>query len=193
MLLPIKRLIGTPILSLQTGSELAKISGVIIDPRKLTIVALRVSGSRLNTAECVLHPEDIREISDIGVIIDSNDQLMETDGLVRLEEVINFAFTLEGCHVEDEQHNKLGSVKDYALDPESFIVQQLYVQPPLFRSLSVSILTIHRSQIVSITNQKIVVKDAAIKDEKPLEEVVKTTLTNPFRTPAPTQPESKEL
>lgn len=193
MLVPIKRLLGAPILSLQTGSELAKTSDVIIDPRKLKILALRVTGNHLDHEESVLHPEDIREISDAGIIVDSNDQLMSTEGLVRLQEVIDFGFVLQGVRVEDDQHHKLGTVKDYAIDPESFFVQQLYVQPPLMRSLSVTILTIHRSQIISINNQKIIVKSPAVKEEEPLAEAVKATFTNPFRTPTPTQPESKEL
>lgn len=192
MLVPIKRLIGVPILSLQTGSELAKTSGTIIDPRNLKIVALRVSGSHLDDSRSVLHPEDIREISSAGIIVDSSDSLMSTEGLVRLQEIIDFHFTLQGIRVEDEQNQKLGSVKDYAVDPDSFFVQQLYVQPPLMRSLSVSLLTVHRSQVNSINNRRIVVKSPVVKEESPAE-TVKSTFVNPFRVPTPTQPESKTL
>lgn len=193
MLIPIKRLIGTPILSLQTGSELAKTSDVIIDPRQLKIAAFRVMGAYLDHKEAVLHPEDIREISDIGIIVDSSDRLMSTEGLVRLQEVIGFGFRLDGCRVEDNEQHKLGTVRDYAINPDSFFIQQIYVQPPLIRSLSLSILTIHRPQIISITNQKIIVRSSDVKADEPLAETVKATFTNPFRTPTPTQPESKEF
>lgn len=192
MLVPIKRFIDTPILSLQTGSELAKTSKPIIDPRKLKIVALRVSGKNLDTVNSVLHPEDIREISDVGLIVDNSDRLMSTEGLVRLQEVIDFKFELNGIRVEDEKGHKLGTVKDYVVDPDSFIIQQLYVQPPLMRSLSISVLTIRRTQITSINNQRIIVKSTAIKEE-PVAETVKVPFVNPFRSPAPTQPESKQF
>jgi uncharacterized protein YrrD len=192
MLVPVKRLIDVHILSLQTGTELAKTSSPIIDPRNLKIVALRVTGNRLDNPDSVLHPEDIREISTAGIIIDSSDRLMSTEGLVRLQEIIDFGFVLPGIRVEDDQHKKLGSVKDYAVDPDSFFVQQLYVQPPLMRSLSVSLLTIHRSQITSINNQRIVVKSPTVKEE-PLSEAVQARFTNPFRVQAPTQPESRTL
>jgi len=191
MLVPIKKFIGIPVLSLQTGSELARIEDVIIDPRQLKIVAFRVTGARLDHNESVLHPEDIREISAIGIIIDSSDKLMGTDGLVRLQEIIDFGFVLTGVHVEDDRGHKLGTVKDYSLDPESFIVQQIYIKPPIIRSLSVTALTIHRSQIISINNKKIVVKSPTVKAEEPLAQAVRTTLTNPFRAPA--QPETKDL
>lgn len=193
MLISIERLVGAPILSLQTGSELAKVGDPIIDPRKLVIMAFRVTGNRVTHSDAVLHPEDIREMSDIGIIVDSTDQLMSTEGLVRLQEVIDFGFTLPGIRVEDDTHRKLGTVKGYAIDPESFFVQQLYVQPPLVRSLSVTVLTIHRSQIISVDNRRIVVKSPTVTEEEPLAQAVKATFTNPFRAPAPTQPESKDL
>lgn len=192
MLMPIKRLIDMPVLSLQTGSELAKTSGTIIDPRKLHIVALRVTGRQLDHVQSVLYPEDVREISNTGIIVDSSDKLMSTEGLVRLQEVIDFKFVLDGIRVEDDRHYKLGTVKDYAIDPDSFFVQQLYVQPSFMRSLSVTTLTIHRSQIISINNKRIVVKSPTVK-EAPLTKTVASTFANPFRTSSPTQSGSKEF
>lgn len=193
MLLPITRFTSTPILSLQTGAEIAKIGEPIIDPRQLKLVAFRVTGAHLNQPESVLHPEDIREISAVGIIVDSSDDLMGTEGLVRLQEVMDFGFVLPGIRVEDDSGHKLGTVKDYALDPDSFFIQQLYVKPSLVRSLGTTTLTIRRSQVTSVTNQKIVVKSPTVKAEEPLTQAVKATFANPFRAPTPTQPESKEL
>ena len=185
MLVPIERLLGMPILSLQTGAELAHADGVIIDPRQLKVVALRVAGSLLDHNDSVLHPEDIREISDLGFIIDSSDKLMSTDGLVRLQQVIDFGFSLNGTRVEDEQGRKVGSVKSYAVDPNSFFVQQLYIKPPLMRSIGLTMLTIHRSQIISITNEKIVVKSPTVQKKVKSVENDQPAFVNPFRAPAP--------
>ena len=195
MLVPIGKLIDSPILSLQTGAELARTQDVIIDPRRLNIIALRVSGSRLDNKDSVLHPEDIREISDIGMIIDDSDKLMSTEGLVRLQEVIDFGFVLPGITVIDNQGNKIGTVKDYSVDPESFIIQQLYIKPPFMKSISVSTLTVHRSQILSVDNRKIVVKSPTIKEEskQTLQQPAQpqASFVNPFRNPTPTRQEIK--
>lgn len=192
MLIPINRFADTPVLSLQTGSEVARLSTPIIDPRQLKITAFRLTDNLLDHNESVLHPEDIREIGDVGVIVDSSDKLMSIEGLVRLQEIIDFGFELHGIRVEDDTGRKLGTVKDYAIDPESFFVKQLYVQPSLIRSLHITALTINRSQVLSIDNRKIVVKSPTVKEE-PLTQVVSATLKNPFRAPSPTQPESKDL
>lgn len=193
MLVPIERFTNTPILSLQTGSELARTGDPIIDPRQLKLMAFRVTGNHIKQSETVLHPDDIREMSAMGIIIDSSDQLMGTEGLVRLQEVIDFGFTLPGIRVEDDTRRKLGTVKGYSVDPDSFFVQQLYVRPSLVQSLGTAVLTIRRSQIVSVDNQKIVVKSPVVRENEPLAKTVKATFTNPFRATAPTQPETKDL
>ena len=172
---------------------MARTAEPVVDPRRLVIVAFRVTGNKLDTANSVLHPGDIREVSDIGIIIDSSDQLMSTDGLVRLQEILDFHFALNGVKVEDEKGRKLGAVKSYAIDPDSFFVQQIYVKPTLMRSLSTTALTVHRSQIISVTNEKIVVKAPTVKSAVPLEKVMRSSFSNPFRSPAPSQPETTDI
>lgn len=189
MLVSIDRLIGAPILSLQTGIEIAKISDAIVDPRQLKIIAFYIKSPRRPEGDIVLHPEDIREISDIGMIVDSDDSLMETTGLVRLQEVIDFGFNLIGLKVSEENGHKLGRVKSFSVDPESFYIQQLYVKPSLVKSFSVSELSIRRSQIKSINNDLIIVKSATIKEEVKQAAEVDPGFVNPFRASAPVQPE----
>lgn len=193
MLVPIRRFSDTPILSLQTGAQIAVLGDPIIDPRQLKITAFRVTGNKLDHAESVLHPEDIREISNVGIIVDSSDKLMSLEGLVRLQEIIDFGFILHGIRVVDDAGHKLGTVKDYAIDPESYFVQQIYVQPSLIRSLRVTTLTINRKQIISIDNRRIVVKSPSVKADEPLAQKVTESFRNPFRAPSPQQPESREF
>lgn len=188
MLLPIKRFIDIPVMSLQTGAPLARTSHPIIDPRQLKVTAFYVEGPRLTEQHAVLHPEDIREFSDIGMIVDSEEKLMSTEGLVRLQEVIDFGFDLIGIRVEDDSGHKLGKVTSYALDPESYYIQQLYTRPTMLRSVTSTAFTVHRSQIVSITNEKIVVRGNTVEQVNPVENVVKE-FVNPFRTGPIEQPE----
>lgn len=169
-------------MSLQTGTELARTAAPIIDPRTLKIVALFVEGPLLDVVEPVLHTSDIREVSDIGYIVDDSSVLMPTDGLVRLEEIIDFKFELINLPVVDRHGRNLGKVADYAYDPLSYIIMQLFTHQSLLRSLSTASNVIHRQQIVSVTNEKIVVESATIKD-KIVEnaEAARGALVNPFR------------
>lgn len=189
MLLPIDHLIDLPIMSLQTGTELARTVSAIVDPRQLKIVAFYVDGPLLEEHPSILHPDDIRELSDIGLIVDSNDQLMPLDGLVRLQSIIDLGFELRGMKVIDERKHKLGKVSDYIVEPNSFTVQQIYIQQPLLRSLSTATHVVRRSQIIAVRKDVIVVKSPTIKEEVLGEDVAHPAqaFVNPFRG---SQPES---
>lgn len=181
MLLPIQRLLDAPVMSLQTGAELARTMCPIIDPRRMTIVAFYVEGSLLESNPSVLHVIDIRELSDIGMIVDDSDKLMSTEGLVRLQEIVDYDFELLGVHVVDEEDNKYGKVSDYAIDPDSYTIQQIYTEQSLIKSLSNVSNVIHRSQIISVTNEKIIVKAPTVPAGEAEETGIAAAFTNPFR------------
>ena len=70
---------NVPVLSLQTGTKLAHTIGIIIDPDTLAIPALYVEGPGIDIQPSVVFVEDIREVSDIGYIIDSSDSILLLD------------------------------------------------------------------------------------------------------------------
>lgn len=178
------RLLGTPIMGLQTGQELARTAAPVIDPRSLTIVAYEVEGPNLNVQPSLLRVADMREFSDIGMIVDSSDEFIALDDVIKIKEVYDFHFQLIGMQVKDEKDRKLGKVTDYSVEISDFVIQQLLVRRPLMRSLSDSELTIHRSQIVEITDTYIVVRSGELKAPEPVKEAVRH-FTNPFRQEAP--------
>lgn len=191
MLLPINRLLNCPVMSLQTGAELARTDQPIIDPRKMTVVAFYVEGKALDQHPSVLHVSDIRELSDIGMIIDDSDKLMSPDGLVRLQEIIDFKFQLLGIQVIDEHNRKLGKVADYAIEPDSYTIQQIYTEQSLLKSFSTMSNVIHRSQIVSVTNEHIVVSSPTVPADA--HEAKAAAFVNPFRTGQQPENQSSSL
>lgn len=190
MLITIKNMLGQPVMSLQTGQPLARLDMPIINPHNLKIVAFYVSGPMVDFKPAVLFAEDIREFGEMGAIVDSSDNILSPDGMVRLGEVISYGFVLEGINVVDEKRHRLGRVENYTLNPEDFMIQQLYLKPTLMKSLSVAHLTVSRDQIVAIDNDKITVKtptvrEKAAKETKPTESPDAVPFENPFRKPKP--------
>lgn len=190
MLLAIKNMIGASVMSLQTGQPLARLDSPIVDPRSLKITAFYVSGPMVDFSPAVVFSEDIREFGPLGAIVDSSDVIVSPDGMVRLNEITDLNFKLDGINVVDEHRRKLGKVENYTLDPESFVIQQLYVKPTMMKSLSITNLTISRNQITAIDNDKITVKAPTVRD-KVVRKVAETTapisgdFENPFRKPKP--------
>lgn len=174
-------------MGLQTGTELAVTIQPVIDPRTLAIIAYEVDGPLLDAKPSLLRIEDIRELSDIGMIIDSSEEFVELDDVIKLKEVYLYHFRLLDLPVIDEHGRKLGKVTDYTFDPKSFVIQQINVRRPFLQSLNESELLIHRSQITEINDQAIIVRLATAPAE-PLKGKVRN-YTNPFRSQTP-QPES---
>lgn len=188
MLLLGSRLIGTPIMGLQTGTQLAVAKTPVIDPNNLRIIAYEVDGSLLAEKPSFILISDIRELSDVGMIIDSNDEFVGLHDVIAIENIYKLGFKLLGLNVIDESKNKLGKVSDYSLEVGSFIIEQLNVSRGIIKSLSETERLIHRTQIVEINNDNVIVKSIAEKLE-PITDAKKLSYMNPFRQPAP-QPDN---
>jgi hypothetical protein len=91
--------------------------------------------------------------------------------------------------VVDEHKHKLGKVDDYSLETGSFVIQQLNVRRGLLKSFSDTGLLIHRSQIIEINDNTVIVKATSRKSPEPVMEATRGEFVNPFKTPA-AEPES---
>lgn len=188
MLITGDRLLNAPVLGLQTGGELARTREAVIDPATLEILAYELEGPLLDTEPSLLRVADVREFSDIGLIVDSSDEFVSPDDIIKLCDVYQLHFTLIGMPVIDEKKRKLGKVNGYTVDTATFLVHQFSVKRPFFHSLNDTELLIHRTQITEINNDAIIVHSEAEIPE-PFMESVKTSYVNPFRKkPAPDQP-----
>lgn len=186
MLLPNSRLDAMPVMGLQTGSELARTSGAVIDPGRLQILAYTLSGPLVGGTR-MLRIADVRELSDLGFIVDSSDEFIEPDDVIKLKEIYDLHFVLIGMPVIDEHKHKLGKVDGYTIDSNSFLIQQLQVRRSLLRSLNDTQLLVHRSQIVEINDNEIIVKSGEKKQQAAIVEAVRPVMDNPFRSAQPEQ------
>jgi len=170
-------------MSLQTGTQVGLATGHIIDPRRLTIVAFYCEGPLIDFAPAILHVSDIREFSSIGLIVDSGENIMPPDDLVRLKEIMDYKFEIEGRQVVEEGGHKLGKVNSYTVDSESFYIMKLHVKPTFLQSFGQTELLIDRTQIREINDKQIVVRRAAIQDEQRARFSPLPHVDNPFRKP----------
>lgn len=184
MLIPNYRLDNTPIMGLQTGTKLASTKSPIIDPSNLKIIAYEVDGPLLNEHPSFIRIADVRELSDMGMIIDSNDEFITTDDIVTLKSIYELNFKLIGLNVFDENKHKLGKVSEYIIDTDSFYIQRLNVKRGMIKSLSDTELLINRSQIIEINDTRIVVKSASMKLES-INKPSEFSYMNPFRSSNP--------
>jgi sporulation protein YlmC with PRC-barrel domain len=195
MLIYNSRLIGLPVLSVQDSGRIATISNTIVDPDTLKIIAFRVKGALGPDGGNVLDANSVREYSEFGLVIDSSDELVKDDDVVKISNVIGLNFSLIDLKVETKKGSKLGRVLDFTVTNDNFSVQQIIVKRPAIKSFWDSELIIPRSEIVEITDYKIIVKDEEkVIKERALKEDFVPNFVNPFRkteqAPAPDHMES---
>lgn len=154
-----KSVIGRPVMSLRTGRPVATTLEAIINPNNLKIEGFYCQDSVDKKKQLVLIYQDIRDIIPQGIVIDDHDVLTEPDELIRLKEIIDIGFELIGKQVITSTKKRLGKVSDYAIETSTLYIQKLYVTQSLIKSLASGNLGVDRSQIIEITNKRIVIQD----------------------------------
>lgn len=173
-------------MSVQASGQVASVASPIIDPDSFKILAFYVDGPAANSGTNILDISSIREYSHLGMVIDSEDELVGSDDVIKIKDAIALRFDPVGLKVESKKGSKLGKVIDFTVTSEDFVIQQIIVKRPAIKSLMDSELTIHRREIVEVTDDKIVVKDEekVIRERASKEDFV-PNFVNPFRTHAP--------
>ena len=179
MLITGSQLTNTPVMSLQTGKELAIAAVAIINPHNLSIIAYKLEGQHLDHDPSYLRIADMRELGTLGMIVDSSDEFVEPDDIITDKDIYDLEYTLAGKHVIDENKKTVGKVIDYVVDVESFMIQQLTVKRPLLKSFTHDELLVHRSQIIEVNDTTIIIKSGMSR----VKAVAASSkqLVNPFR------------
>lgn len=169
-------------MSLQVGGQIARLERPLINPNNLQILGFYVSGA-LHGGKILL-TSDIRELSDLGALVDHEDKLSNVEDLVRLRDIIEIDFQLIDKPVVTLRGKRMGKVIDYIVDDVSFMVQKIHIKQSVLKNWAADQLVVHRSQIVEVTDKKIVIKDnlEAVKEED--REVVQAEVASAY-SPAP--------
>lgn len=188
MLITKFELINYPVLSLRSGQKIANISEIIINPYNLKVIAFRLSGRELdNPKDSYLLPEDIREFSSMGIIVNDSEDIVASQDIIRLSEILQLNFNLLNLNVIDNNHKKVGKVINFTLEIGQMIVYQLIVKRPVFKDFFDPELTIHRSQILEVSHKQIIIKNS-LGELRDLErQNTIDNFVNPFRQVKPTK------
>lgn len=149
-----------PVGSIQAGHRIGTVQRAILDPHQLKVLAFGINSS-IDKNERILFVEDIVSFSLNGLIVQTNDQLMEPEGLVRFKEVEDLAFAITNKPVLEQDGSKIGIAASYVYDSDSFFIQKIHVKPIGLKSVKSSDRIVARSQIDSVTDTAIVIKSGS--------------------------------
>lgn len=145
-------------MSLRIGAPIATADTPIINPNNLKIEGFYCT-DKFSSEQLILLAQDIRDIIPQGLVVNDHDVLSTPKELVRLKPILDLEFDLIGKLVQTESKHKLGKVADFAVEDQSYFVQKLYIAQSLIKSIRSTQLSIDRTQILEITDKRIIVKD----------------------------------
>lgn len=159
-------LLNKSVLSLRTGTAVATITGMIINPDNLKVEGFYCE-DRFDKKRLILLYQDIRDILAKGYVIDDFDSLVEPDELVRLQKVMSLNFQLIGKQVVTVDKQKVGKVSDFATETTTMFIQKIYVSQSLLKSFTGGSLSIDRTQINEITPKRVIINELSRKAPAP--------------------------
>ncbi|HEX5455916.1 MAG TPA: hypothetical protein VFW77_00980 [Candidatus Saccharimonadales bacterium] len=155
-------IIDIPVLSLRAGNQVGTATELIINPNNLKIEGWYVH-DRFGSKKLILLSSDVRELSSRGLIINDQEVLSETEELVRLKPIIEIGFILIGKQVVSQSGRKYGKVTDFAAETESLLIKKIYAGQSIIKNLTGGSTSIDRTQVIEITNTKIIIEDPTEK------------------------------
>ena len=172
-------------MSLHVGQMIAETLEPIIDPNDLKIVGFVVGGGVVGgEIGNILRTESIREYSDVGMIVDSEDVFVSRIDVRKIDEVMSYEFQLVGLKCVTKKGTKLGKVIGYTVDLTTYDIMQVIVQRPVLKAFLDPELIIPRKEIIEVDDYKITVKDEEDKIRKrATKEDFVPNFINPFRQP----------
>lgn len=132
--------------------------GPIINPDNLYIEGWYVEDG-LTRKKLVLLSSDIRDVLPQGFAINDYEVLSEARDLIRLKDVLELNFSLLGLKVTSESGKKYGKITDFAFESSSMFIQKLYASQLAVKSFNSAAVSIDRSQIIEITDKRVVIED----------------------------------
>lgn len=144
------------------GSQIAVATEPIINPHNLKILGWWCREPNV-TQPVVLLTDDVRDINDQGLAVNSEEALTAPEDLVRHKEILAIKFHLLGLPAKTKR-TKLGKITDYSYNDGMFI-QKLYITPPMVKVFSThGTRIIDRAQIAEVTDKYILVSDTEITE-----------------------------
>lgn len=188
MLISGNKLTDCPILSLHVSGEIARVAEPIVDPNSLKIIGFKLEGKMIrDEVGDILPIESVREFSRMGMIVDSIDEFVKVDDVMRIQKILELNFALPGLKVTTRKNAKIGKVSDYIVDINTWYVQQIVVQRPFVKAFFDPELVISRNKIIEVTDYEVIIKDEHDRAKSKVEKVEARdfipNFVNPFREP----------
>ncbi len=157
---------GLPVMTMAEGKQIGKIDDLVVDPESKTVSWLRLhSGGMLGGERLWVSTEAVHGVGEDAVTINAEADVRTPADAPEAVALIKAKRELIGGKVITENGERVGEVRDYEFDPETFAITSLSVPPGM--NVVGETLTITGDKLLTIGEDVIVVAmDAVSRPEE---------------------------
>jgi sporulation protein YlmC with PRC-barrel domain len=157
------KLIGLPILSLQNAETITRVTDLVMAIESLEVIAVICEPHPQIGKHPVLLLRDVRQVAIDCLLVNTAEDLVEAEDIVRLAPLLERGFDPRGLRVVTDLKRRIGTVEDYTINLQTYHLQKIYVRQSLVHSWMGASLIIDRAQILEVSEREFVVRDATVK------------------------------
>jgi uncharacterized protein YrrD len=195
MLMKASQVIGLPVMAVDTGKKMEKVSDVVYDPSQQKIQALIIDDGGIFSHGKAIPIQNVRNIGHDAIVIESADKIEDFEQLD--EDVRHIAEEdkfLTKSVVMTESGEKLGEVSDLLFSPETGSVEELIVSQGSIADIKSGQKHLKPSEIITIGEDALIVSShtKAEFDQQADEAGVQGAVSNAKEEAAATAQNAKE-
>ena len=156
-----RRLLGLPVIDVETGKGLGRVHRLILDPRVRRVVALVISSGPWAREEQVLLWENARGVGTAAITVAGTQALSRAAHLPQLQPLLRRQVRTYGARVLTEDGTFLGTVEELVLDPATGQVVELLLASSGLRARLRPPLALPAASVVVIGEDAVVAREGA--------------------------------
>lgn len=153
---------GLPVITMAEGKQIGKVDDLVVDPERKAVSWLRLhSGGMLSGERLWVSTEAVHGVGENAVTIDAEADARTPADAPEALALVKAKREVIGNKVMTENGERLGEVRDYEFDPETFALTSLSVPPGM--NVVGEILTIAGDKVLAIGEDVLVVAADSVK------------------------------
>ncbi|MEW6184010.1 MAG: PRC-barrel domain-containing protein [Bacillota bacterium] len=168
-----KDLIGMPVVSLEEGIKVGRVTGLVIDPEEKAVTALVVEkGGLLREQKFVPFPQ-VHSVGANAVTLNKSQSATKGTSLPEILRLFKEKISIIGSKVVAENGTVFGNVVEYRLDTSTGMITTIEIAPTKHSALLQGVKMLDSTLIRTIGKEIVVVGDATEKCLTTVEEGLK--------------------
>lgn len=135
MIIEAKKLMDLPVAAMDTRAKIGEVGEILVAPENGKLLGFLINERGFSLApRKALAIFDIKTWDPKGLVTESYDNLVDSDEIVRIKEVLDKKIILLGLKARTESGKNLGSIEDFLIDTETEMVVKYYLKDLLGKS-----------------------------------------------------------